>query len=683
MSPPKWGELRNELRRELKLCWFVTSVTIGADSSDTANCSYPESSKDKGAVFNNIMIINQPEPDPLTGREQDVLRLMTDGQTNREIASELVVSIETVRWYTKQIYGKLGVHSRTQAVLRSRELGLFKAQSKGYRQPSPKPIVQLPQYATPFVGRQQILQEVGERLAQPDVRLITIAGPGGTGKTRLCVELARRNSGRFAGGVCFVPLAPLDSIEEATAEVAHQLGMRFSSNQELGQQLAAYLRDKPLLLVLDNMEHLPNGSAWVGALLSATRRLKLLVSSQASLNLSAEWVRYLQGVPYPDRLTSDAGEYAAVQLFMERAQRVSADFDENKNLACVVEICRLLYGVPLALELAAAWLKSLSCAQIVTEIKESADFLITRHTDIEARHYSLQAVFDYSWKLLTDRERRVLLRLSPFRDGFSRKTAEEVAGADLPLLSSLVDKSFLIHTDQGNYLFHELLRLYAADLLEKQGTGTLTTRSGKLLLWSLFMKGDFGRAEQLAADILVRSVPGTVEQAFGLALMGLLAGMQEDYGRCHEMGKVAFSLVEKIPEGGDPLTQVFVHLALAVASCGFGEYEQTRNQTAIALDQAVQMQSPAFALLCLPLTAVFMAHIAETEQAVQLLALAFNHPAHTSAWLEKWPLLTQLASDMAAELGTTLYTELWQKGRTIDLDTTVTGLLTETFRKPQ
>lgn len=628
------------------------------------------------------MIINQPELDHLTGREQDVLRLMTAGQTNNEIASELVVSIETVRWYTKQIYGKLGVHSRTQAVLRSRELGLFKAKSMGCRQPSQKPIVQLPQYATPFVGRQKILQEVSELLAQPNVRLITIAGPGGTGKTRFCVELARHNRERFSGGVFFVPLAPLDSIEEVTAEVAHQLGLRLSVNKEPEGQLAAYLRDRPMLLVLDNMEHLPDGPAWVGALLAATRRLKLLVSSQASLNVSAEWVRYLQGIPYPDLLTSDAGDYAAVRLFMERAQRVCTDFDENKNLVCVVEICRLLNGVPLALELAAAWLKSLPCAQVVTEIKESADFLVTRHTDVEERHYSLQAVFDYSWKLLADRERRVLLRLSPFRGGFSRTTAEEVAGVDLPLLSSLVDKSFLTHTDQGNYLFHELLRQYAANLLEQQGSGTLTTRSGKLLLWSLFMKGDFRRAEQLAAEILDGSVPGTVEQAFGLALMGLLAGMQEDYGRCHEMGKVAASLVEKIPEGGDPLTQVFVHLALAVAACGFGEYGQTRYQTALALDQAVQMQSPAFVLLCLPLTAVFMAHIAETEQAVQLLALAFNHPAHTSAWLEKWPLLTQLQTDMVAELGDTLYTELWQKGKTIDLDTTVAGLLTETFPKP-
>lgn len=613
------------------------------------------------------------EIDPLTNREEAVLRLMTAGQTNSEIAGELVVSLETVRWYTKQIYGKLGVHGRTQAVLRSRELGLFKTEPKLQSQPVPN--IQLPQYPTPFVGRSQELQEIGQRLNEPQVRLITIAGPGGMGKTRFCAELARQNSSNFPDGVYFISLASLDSMEEVTAEIVHRIRLHLPASKEPGHQLAAYLRDKKVLLVLDNMEHLADGPAWVSSLLTATRQPKLLVSSQTSLNVSAEWVRYLEGIPYPAQAADNAEEYAAVQLFLERARRVHSDFDMALNLPCVVEICRYMHGHPLALELAAAWLKSLPCPEIKAEIKAAPDFLITRHQDLEDRHHSLNAVFNYSWKLLSKREQRVLLRLSPFRGGFSRITAEQVAGADLHLLSSLVDKSFLTHSGEGMYLFHELLRHYAAVILEKLQADSLTTQSGKLLLWSLFTKGDFARAEQLAADILSRSLPGTFEQAFGLALTGLLAGMEENYEHCWKLSKVALSAIEKKGNNQDTMTELFVHLGLAVAACGFGDYEQIRQQTVLALTQAQKMKSPAFVLLCLPVSAVFIAHNAESEQAVQLLSLTFNHQAHTSAWLEKWPLLTQLQNDLTAELGADRFAEQWEKGKTADLETMGTAVL--------
>lgn len=619
------------------------------------------------------------EIEPLTGREEDVLRLMTAGQTNAQIANQLVVSIETVRWYTKQIYGKLGVHSRTQAVLRSRELGLFQEGRKKTAEPKPPPQptpeIKLPKYTTPFIGREQYIQEISDLLARADVRLVTIAGPGGTGKTRFCVELARQNSGRYPHGVYFISLASLDSIKEAVTEIGRQLGIQFSKKVQPDRQLAAFLEGKQLLLILDNLEHLADAATWVDSLLDSTDDMQLLVSSQSSLNISAEWVRYLGGVPCPDPANSHPENYPAVKLFAERAYRVRSSFELEANLDCIAEICRHLHGLPLALELAAAWIKSLDCTEIAAELKGGSEFLITRHTDLEERHQSLQAVFNYAWKLLSNQEKRVLLRLSPFRGGFSRKTAEEVGGADLTMLTNLVDKSFLVQSPQGNFMFHDLLRQYALNLLEQMNTDNLTTRSSKLLLWSLFIKGDFKRAEQLAADILSRSTPASVEQAFGLALTGLLAGMGENYEHCLEMNKVAQSLLERAANFQDTMTQLFVHLGLAVGACGFRQYDQVQIQTGQAIQRANEMQSPAFVLLCLPLTAVLLAHNAESEQAVQLLSLTFNHPAHTSDWLEKWPLLTQLQSDMTAELGLSLYNELWQQGKSLNLEATTTGLL--------
>jgi predicted ATPase/DNA-binding CsgD family transcriptional regulator len=619
------------------------------------------------------MISSSLELDPLTGRESDVLRLMSTGKSNPQIAKELVVSVETVRWYTKQIYSKLGVHSRTQAVLRSQELGMFAPVARPAKAAKSPPPLVLPHYATPFIGREKELKEIGNLLARPEVRLVTIAGPGGSGKTRLCIEVARRWRSLFPGGVFFVSLAPLKAVTDLAPAVARALGLHLNDKDDPQQQLTRWLRDRPVLLVLDNLEHLPGGAAWVSAYLAATRHPKLLVSSHTSLNISAEWVRYLGGMAYPGRedtleMAHEVEAYPAVQLFIERARRVSAGFDPVENRACVVQICRLLQGFPLALELAAGWLKSLPCPAIVAEIRDGTGRLDSRQADRADRHHSLEAVFAYSWPLLTPEEQRVMLRLSLFRGGFSLLTAEQVAGATLLILTGLVDKSFLTLDPAGNFHIHELLRHFAAGRLEQKAPDLLTTRTSRLLLWSLFVKGDFTRAAQLAGEVLARSAPNTLEQAFGLALTGILAGIEEDYHRCRELCTAAHDLVQMAVNDPDPVTAIFTRVGMAITACGQDDYAQLRRHVTPALGQARTMRSPAFTLLCLPLLAIQLAHEAEPEQAVRLLSLTFNHPAHTAAWLEKWPLLTRLQQDLAVELAEGQYTALWAAGRALDLN---------------
>jgi DNA-binding CsgD family transcriptional regulator len=422
---------------------------------------------------NQMNALNKPTLlDPLTERELDVLRLMADGLTNRKIADKLVIELETVRWYTKQIYSKLGVHSRTQASLRARDLGLFKPEeAKSVQRSGVSPQHNLPLYTTSFIGREQELNDLTVLLDDPNVRLITIAGPGGMGKTRLCVEAARAQASHFADGVFFIPLAPLNSVAEIAPAIAKGVNLRLKTDGDPREQVLGYLGDKQVLLVLDNFEHFlipsfspPSGGENGGAsekgtelvtdIIEAAPAVKILVTSRSSLNVGAEWVRYLDGISFPTSSDVEKIEtYGAVKLFYDRVRRVRGDFSLVDHRDCVLEICRLVYGMPLAIELATAWLKALSCQNMAREIRHNIDILTTKQRDIDERHRSIRAVFDYSWRLLTDEEQRVFRRLSVFRGEFGRVAAEQVAGASLQILSELIENPFSIKIRPGYMKF--------------------------------------------------------------------------------------------------------------------------------------------------------------------------------------------------------------------------------------
>lgn len=337
----------------------------------------------------------------------------------------------------------------------------------------------LPIQPTPFVGREAELIELARLLTAPDVHLLTILGAGGMGKTRLALEAGENHIDDFEHGVYFVSLAPLQSVDAIVPTVAEALGFSFYTDAEDGataeprQELLDYLRRKRMLILMDNYEHLLDGVDLVTDILQTAPDVKILTTSRTRLSVQGEHLFHLAGMNFPDWETpEDATEYGAVKLFLQSARRVRPGFElEPDDMKYISRICRLVEGMPLGILLAAAWVEMLTPAEIATqisgEISQSLDFLESDLRDVPTRQRSIRAVFDYSWNLLTEREREVFQALSVFRGGFTREAAQRVTFASLRELMMLVNKSLLRRTPTGRYQVHELLRQYAADKLHR------------------------------------------------------------------------------------------------------------------------------------------------------------------------------------------------------------------------
>jgi predicted ATPase/DNA-binding CsgD family transcriptional regulator len=364
----------------------------------------------------------------------------------------------------------------------------------------------LPPQPTPFIGRQEELADLGKLLLEPSCRLLTLTGPGGIGKTRLAIQAAEQVLESFPDGVSFVPLQPVSSIDFLIPAIAEALKLSFHSSESPRDLLLNALRQKHLLLILDNFEHLLEASELIPAMLEAAPRLKVLVTSREVLELQEEWVRPIAGLTYPEETwLGEIETYSAVQLFTERARRVQAGFSLARDRECAVRICQLVQGMPLAIELAAAWLSSLSCPQVAAEIQNSLDFLATSLRNLPERHRNLRAVFEQSWKMLSETQREVYKRLSIFQGGFERQAAQFVASADLLSLHALVDKSLLRLTPYGRYEIHAVLRQFAQEKLAERAAGYDETRRSHCDYYAAFLeqqevelKGT-GQAQALAA----------------------------------------------------------------------------------------------------------------------------------------------------------------------------------------
>ncbi len=324
---------------------------------------------------------------------------------------------------------------------------------------------------TDFVGREYELEAIEQHFKDPNCRLLTLTGLGGIGKTRIAYEAAARITPMFAHGGYFVQLAPILSPNLVAPTLASSIGLFLQGDEPLRTQLINYLSERELLLVLDNFEHLMSDIDLIIEILYAAPQIRLLVTSRERLNLREEWVIDIYGLQYPqDGSGYPIEDYSAIQFFMECARRVKADFQlTTANESSVIRICRLVEGVPLGIELAASWVRVLSCAAIGDEIARNLNFLTSNLRNVPEKHRSMRAVFEQSYMQLTAEQQQVFKKLSIFRGGFRREAAQAVAGASLLSLATLVDKSLLRASSDGIYTMHELLRQYAEDKLNVSG----------------------------------------------------------------------------------------------------------------------------------------------------------------------------------------------------------------------
>jgi predicted ATPase/DNA-binding CsgD family transcriptional regulator len=390
--------------------------------------------------------------DELTPREMEILQMIAEGLSNRDIAERLVISLETARWYSKQIYSKLGVHTRAEAVVYASRLGWQKPSVEAIparRRTLELPKVVLPARATKLIGRQREVEEIEYLLTSS--RCLTLTGPAGVGKTSLARQVAAEVLPLYADGVFFVELAPITAPNLVVSAIFDTLGLQGSSL--ILETLRTFLRDRHLLLVLDNYEHLMPAASLVSELLAAAPRLHILVTSREALRVYGEQEYMVAPLAIPDtkRHTElpTLSENEAVKLFVQRAKAARHDFElTEENAAAIAEICVQLDGLPLAIELAAARVKMFSPQALLARLDNRLQMLAAPIRDLPERQRALRRAIDWSYNLLTDDERTLFRRLGVFCCGRSIEAVEAICGHGLQIdvldgLESLLNKSLL------------------------------------------------------------------------------------------------------------------------------------------------------------------------------------------------------------------------------------------------
>jgi predicted ATPase/DNA-binding CsgD family transcriptional regulator len=429
--------------------------------------------------MSDTMVSSQIEP--LSERERTILRLLSDGLTNREIADRLYLSYETIKWYNKQIYGKLGVANRTHAASLARERGLLDSEDLPPAGVSPRPRHNLPAQITTFIGRETQSSDIADLIRDPSVRLVTLTGPGGVGKTRLALQVANGLFPEFSDGIHLVNLAPIRQPDRVADTIVSTLNPDIPAEMSASEILINYLHGRRMLLLIDNFEQVLEAAPLLVDLLSAAADLKLLVTSREALGVYGETDYPVPPLSLPNighlEMVSDYLQYESIELFAQRARSAKPQFRlSERNLEPVSEICLRLDGLPLAIELAAARTERLAPAELLNQLDRSVAALKIGPRGLPDRHRTLESTITWSYDLLTDAEKALFAYLSVFQGGFTLGAAERVAGEHVAIgvedgLESLVGKNLLVQQNEvvEAYRFRilETIHEYARELLSE------------------------------------------------------------------------------------------------------------------------------------------------------------------------------------------------------------------------
>ena len=375
----------------------------------------------------------------------------------------------------------------------------------------------LPKPLTSIIGRKSESETVMAMVQNPTTRLVTVVGLGGVGKTQLALAVAHQLEATFHDGACFVELASAENDKIALiSTIARSFNLPLGIEDEPEAPLLTHLASRQLLLVLDNYEQLVDETELLLQIQQHAPDVTILLTSRVRVNLSSETPYLLSGLAVPpagwqpieiDRslaIQKPVGNaalqpataqpvYGAVELFLSIANRLQPDFVLGPdNFAAIARICQLVSGVPLGLELAAGWIRMLSCDEIVAELENSLDILATTATDRPERQRNMHRIFDYTWGMLSTAEKLALMRLTYFRGGFDRDAASTVARSSLTMLAILLDKSLLQRTESGRYTLHELVRQFSIDKLRQVQSTQSGLRAEESLLIDDFDIDSFG-----------------------------------------------------------------------------------------------------------------------------------------------------------------------------------------------